>query len=86
MDPCRGENVMKTIKESACHWLCHVARTENGKTIGLPYAKVLEKIRLDIPTARTSNASLRVYATQIKHMAHGFTGYTLPDCRPRGGD
>ena len=77
---------MKAVKDVACYWLCYVVRTEGGKTIGLPYTKVLEEVRSDVPVARTSNASLRWYATQIRQRAHGFEKYVLPDYRPRGGD
>ena len=75
-----------TIKDSACRLLCKFPRVENGQTIGYSYAEVLKMLRAIHPTARTSNGSLRWYATQIRQQAEGFEGYTLPDCRPRGGD
>ena len=77
---------METIKSTACRLLCQFPRVENGKTIGYSYEEILKMLRVAHPAAKTSNGSLRWYATQIRKQAPGFEGYTLPDCRPRGGD
>ena len=74
---------MKTVKDSACYWLSHVVRKEQGKSIGLSYPDVLRKVQAERPVSGVSLGSLRWYANQIRHRKIGYDLYVLPDMRPR---
>ena len=71
-----------TVKESAIFWLCHVAAEHNGKTVGLTYNEVLERVLEEHPSANTSRHSIAFYASHIKRGIKGYEG-VLPQTRPR---
>ncbi len=71
-----------TVKESAIFWLCHVAAEDNGKTVGLTYNEVLERVLTEHPSANTTRHSIAFYASHIKRGIKGYEG-VLPQIRPR---
>lgn len=55
----------------------------NARSVGLPYATILEKVLEVFPSAKTSAACLRWYSVKIRAEEEGFEGYRLPQRRPR---
>lgn len=52
-------------------------------SVGLPYAEVLARVRKQFPETRLSVADLRWSANQVRSMAAGFEGCSLPEKRAR---
>ena len=71
-----------TVKESAMFWLCHVVAEQSGKTVGLTYDEVLEKVREEHPSSNTSRHGIAFYASHIRRGISGYEG-ALPQIRPR---
>ena len=71
-----------TVKESAIFWLCHVVAEHSGKSVGLTYDEVLERVREEHPSANTSRHSIAFYASHIRRGISGYEG-VLPQIRPR---
>ena len=68
-------------RDAYCHWLCHVvSKDDSGRTVGLSYEEVVEKVKADgHPNASVNSA--RSHATYIRQGTHGCAGYRLPDVR-----
>ena len=76
-----------TIKGPACDLLCKIAeRNEEGKTVGLPYDVIANRIRTRFGS-NTSNRSLASYVQYIRNKKSGYEDWhgKLPDLRPRSG-
>lgn len=74
----------KTIKQISCELLCEVVgKTEEGRTLGRPYAEILDIILRDNPEVKTSLNCLRWYAGKIRVAADGYQMYALPQVRLR---
>ena len=71
-----------TVKESAIFWLCHVATVCDGKSVGLTNDEVLERVRAEHPSAKTTLKGIAYYATKIRNGERGYEG-ELPQIRPR---
>lgn len=56
-----------------------------ARSVGLPYNYIVEAVRTQFPGAKTSLACLRWYCVKVRVNEHGFTGYQLPQRRPRAG-
>jgi len=61
------------------------ATAKTARSVGLPYSLIVEAIRTQFPGAKTSLACLRWYCVKVRVNEHGFTGYVLPQRRPRAG-
>ena len=71
-----------TVKESAIFWLCHIVASHNGQVVGLTYDEVLERVRAEHPSAKTTRHSIAFYASHIRRGEKGYEG-VLPQIRPR---
>lgn len=58
---------------------------KTARSVGLPYNTIVEAVRAQFPGAKTSLACLRWYCVKVRVNEHGFTGYVLPQRRPRAG-
>lgn len=56
-----------------------------ARSVGLPYQSIVNTLLAQFPGAKTSLACLRWYCVKVRVNEHGFTGYTLPQRRPRAG-
>lgn len=61
------------------------ASAKNARSVGLPYNSIVDAVLAQFPGAKTSLACLRWYCVKVRVNEHGFTGYTLPQRRPRAG-
>lgn len=61
------------------------ASSKTARSVGLPYSQIVEAVKTQFPGAKTSLACLRWYCVKVRVNEHGFTGYTLPQRRPRAG-
>lgn len=60
-----------TVKQLACDLLCETIDID-GQQFGLPFDEILEKVREQLPDAKTSINSLNCYTSQIRQVKHGF--------------
>lgn len=58
---------------------------KNARSVGLAYDTIVRRVREQFPGAKTSLACLRWYCVKVRVGEHGFTGYVLPQRRPRVG-
>lgn len=74
---------VRTIKEAAYSHLLEVVETDEatGKTVGLPYLKIIDRLKEEFPDCQTNVACLRWYASELTTQAGGSSG--LPSYRPR---
>ena len=70
-----------TVKESAVYWLSYVAEVRDGKTVGLPLADVVEKVRAENPGRVANPGVISSHASRIRGGFASHKDGKLPDLR-----
>ena len=68
---CPGQAHRPTVKQIACDLLCETIEVD-GRQLGLSFDKILEKVREQLPDAKTTQNSLNCYMSQIRQGKHGY--------------
>lgn len=73
----KKSGTLNRLEESA------IETTEDVRSVGIPYDKIIPKIKKKFPECQTTVACLRWYAVKIRVEEQGYEGLRLPQRRPR---